>query len=779
MSDQTDLQKAIQRIHQAALEEQPLHKFSKLAVKTAMTLVRAKNGRLRFLDHTKKLLVPGAILGALRETPELAIRRLGECIVGRAALSRKPVLVANVSGNRDFKRFKAEIEKRIKKAPPGQRKHLQTYYKKTLDKLKSELAVPIFIGDRLLGVLSVNAFRSGAFNQKHKKILARFAAEISVAVLNRRATIPEELRQIEQKMISVSDLEVVAQHIAEGLHRVVEGCIPNLFLYDQDAFDAGSCPFRFLASAGATQAERKLGAFKPRWSGLGGGGRGMEAIRKYRANKDPFVVVQDVVRDIRGSSTARAGGVKTTGCLPLVFRESVVGVLYLHFKKMHFFTYEEKRVLTLFATTAAIAVRNAKVLPSYRDLIGSGLLDQLQKFKPKGFPRRPKQRRSTSSLNARLWMAVDQVAQRLRTSRGEEEISKCIVDGVRRISSADLLGLPPRLPELFARFERHEGILYELPLYRDHLIHMFHVFYLGYLILNGWSRNDVPCFGKRKKRLTDDLLRTWFLAAIQHDIAYPVEMAQKWVPRLPQISLQLKAEIRTRFDWSPFLTMNASVDHIEGLVARFHEQLAPNQSAQKKALRFRRWMISRLLDGKDHGILGALTLLSLGWPAQIPEWAYDAALAVALHNYPRDFDGEIGQIPVSVFPLAFLLGYCDCLQEWGRGRRDESPVGDRVVDRFVRFDNLQVLRNETTATLAYNIQDRCRETVANWSTLDSSTQRGAIRKEKERISTMLDDQVAPLRKAWGGTSGRQRGFHRFSVNAVDEQEKEITSFSVI
>lgn len=383
------------------------------------------------------------------------------------------------------------------------------------------------------------------------------------------------------------------------------------------------------------------------------------------------------------------------------------------------------------------------------------------------------------SLNARLWMAVDEVSQRLRTCRGEGEISQCILDGVRRISSADLLGLPTRLPELFAGFQRHEGILYELPLYRDHLIHMFHVFYLGYLILNGWSLNKAPCFGKGKRGLTDDLLRTWFLAALQHDIAYPVEMAQKWVPRFPKISLGLEAEIRTHFDWSPFLTTGASVDHIERLVCRFRETLAANHSAEAKALGFRRWMIRQLLDGKDHGVLGALTLLSLGWQGKIPEWAYDAALAVALHNYPRNFDGAIGEIPVSAFPLAFLLGYCDCLQEWGRGRRDESPVGDRVVDRFVRFADLGVLPNETIATLVYHIEDRFRETVPEWSTLDPSAQRSAIDKEKERIGTTLDAQVAPLRKAWRGTSASEGGGHKFSVKAINERKEPIASIPVI
>ena len=94
------------------------------------------------------------------------------------------------------------------------------------------------------------------------------------------------------------------------------------------------------------------------------------------------------------------------------------------------------------------------------------------------------------SLNEKIWVELKRISEKLESSRGEEEISQCILEGVRKFCKDEFLNLPIRFSNVFSRFQRHEGILYTLPYYRDHFIHMFHVFYLG----NSYSATPVAFF---------------------------------------------------------------------------------------------------------------------------------------------------------------------------------------------------------------------------------------------------------------------------------------------
>jgi len=364
----------IQKIHEAAMQ-QPLNKVSELVVDTAIELVRTDNGRLRFVDYTGKKLVPGAIRGALEEKPELAVRKFGECIVGQVAVEKVPIKENVVQDNPYFKTFKEKVRNRGKNDI-----NWKKYHDETLEHIGSEIAVPVLAGNTLLGVLNVNTPRKDAFEDSDKHLLCTFASEIAVAFLQRSTTILEEIFKIQEEMISVFELEEVAQHIADGIRKMVEGSIPNIFLFDENCEEKNTSPFQFLASAGASEEERALGAFEPRKEG-----RGMEAIKNFKKGEDAFVVVEDVQKkDKKGSPNAREKGIKTTGCLPLVFRGMVVGVLYLHFfKERHFFTIEEKNILQMFAISAAIAIKNATMLQTYVELFGNGLIKQLEEFESK------------------------------------------------------------------------------------------------------------------------------------------------------------------------------------------------------------------------------------------------------------------------------------------------------------------------------------------------------------------------------------------------------------
>jgi len=84
----------------------------------------------------------------------------------------------------------------------------------------------------------------------------------------------------------------------------------------------------------------------------------------------------------------------------------------------------------------------------------------------------------------------------------------------------------PILKKYIDDYKRREGTLQSiLSDYRDHFIHSFHVFCLGYYILNQWRIDDneimpLDIIGTDKENLD---LKKWFLTAIFHDVGYPAQ----------------------------------------------------------------------------------------------------------------------------------------------------------------------------------------------------------------------------------------------------------------
>jgi len=381
-----------------------------------------------------------------------------------------------------------------------------------------------------------------------------------------------------------------------------------------------------------------------------------------------------------------------------------------------------------------------------------------------------------NSLNRKIWKELKDIFEKLKGSRGEEEINQCILRGVMNLCK--ILELPPRFSNVFGKFQKHEGILYTLPYYRDHFIHMFHVFCLGYFILNKWWINEVPFFGSEDNDRKNEVLKTWFIASIQHDIAYPVERAEIWVPRFPKDALDLDIEILSYFDWSPILVTGESALHIEKMTENFLYPLNTTSNEDeiyRKKIAFKNWFNKQLLEKHDHGALGSLSILNFGWRESELECVYNAALIVLLHNYSINRDVTIGELTFKSYPLAFLLTYCDTVQEWGRTQTEPLNGLHRLFDTSTKFERLDVTRQYTTVTLSYNIEERCRKRVKSWSRLDKSEQKKERDQEEDAIRTSIHKDVQLVCLAW------QLGnlTHRFDIKTQDENEKEFCSIRII
>lgn len=248
-----------------------------------------------------------------------------------------------------------------------------------------------------------------------------------------------------------------------------------------------------------------------------------------------------------------------------------------------------------------------------------------------------------------------------------------------------VLELPADLLEALVRIQAiYEPLLGADVRYREHFIHQFHVFALGYTILN--SNRVVRSSVLRSLGIgtdMDEAVRYWFVAAMFHDLAYVIQKIPEWLGTFLREAFGEETteenDSQTRkvgfsLDWGDLFSLQSYEYHRGNLIAHAATRLAltPSERASLEA------KVNRLLfDFQDHALFSALIMmnkmgLGLG-DTETDQRQYalvkEAALAIALHSQRvSDLVRGIKNVllPFNCSPLAFLLMFCDNAQEWGR-----------------------------------------------------------------------------------------------------------------
>jgi len=251
--------------------------------------------------------------------------RMGEGITGLAAQRREAVLVNDVTAD--------------------------PHYIGSVPEVRSELAVPLIVKNRVIGVLDLQAPELNYFSQKHARLLTVLASRIAVAIENarlytrtsRQAKILTVLNEISRELTAILDLDRLFQRIGELLHRLIDYQMFSILLLDA----TGTClqhrfTLRFNEKVRA-KGEIELG------KGLVG----------YAAQHRQPVLAADVSKDsryIEGNPETRSELV-----VPLIYKEKVIGVLDLEHTRSGYFREAHVRTLTTLAAQIAIAIENARL----------------------------------------------------------------------------------------------------------------------------------------------------------------------------------------------------------------------------------------------------------------------------------------------------------------------------------------------------------------------------------------------------------------------------------
>jgi sigma-B regulation protein RsbU (phosphoserine phosphatase) len=271
---------------------------------------------------------------------------MGQGLIGQAAAEGERILVDDV-----------------KQAP---------YYRfiDSLPETRAEVALPLKMGDRVLGVLDVQSDQPNAFHPNDLLVLGALADTIARAVegarlymdLRRRADQLTLVAEVGKSVSSSLELQTLMDNAAALIHDRFGYPYVHLFTVH---------PNRRLIQyqAGSGERSRNLEGYTLSLDDP-------EGIISWVAREGQTVLVNDVKKDERyRPSPLPPEDTNSELCVPLRYRDKVVGMLDIQSDKSNAFTEDDRFIFEAVADNIATAIHNADLYRSeqWRRQVADGL----------------------------------------------------------------------------------------------------------------------------------------------------------------------------------------------------------------------------------------------------------------------------------------------------------------------------------------------------------------------------------------------------------------------
>jgi phosphoserine phosphatase RsbU/P len=224
-------------------------------------------------------------------------------------------------------------------------------YLPAVEEVRSELAVPLIVRGRVVGVMDIESRQPNYFTPSQQTILTLVASRIGTAVENARLFESAQkqaetlllLNEIGREANATLQVEEVLRRAAELTKRLIDYQIFSILLYDETA---AVVRHRVTVKFGQRVQEKSV---VPVHEGIVG------AAAKLRRP----VVVPDVSLDPR----YRMVNAETRSelAVPMIYKGRVVGVMDLESPQLNYFTPDHVQVLSILAAHLAVSIENARL----------------------------------------------------------------------------------------------------------------------------------------------------------------------------------------------------------------------------------------------------------------------------------------------------------------------------------------------------------------------------------------------------------------------------------
>jgi sigma-B regulation protein RsbU (phosphoserine phosphatase) len=224
-------------------------------------------------------------------------------------------------------------------------------YINAIESVRSELAVPLMLRGKCVGVLDIQSQQPDYFTKDQQSILTMLASRLAVAIENARlfqqvsnqAETLLVLNEVSREMSSILDVEELLRRAAELVKRVIDYQILSLLLYDEEQKI-------FRHRIDVKHGQRVQGKLRV---------AATEGIVGAAATLREPVIVPDVTADPRYLMVNPE--TRSELAIPMIHKGKVIGVLDLESPQLNYFTNDHVQTLSILAANLAVSLENARL----------------------------------------------------------------------------------------------------------------------------------------------------------------------------------------------------------------------------------------------------------------------------------------------------------------------------------------------------------------------------------------------------------------------------------
>jgi len=327
--------------------------------KAAQRLVPMESFVITLFDQAKNEIDPVYLydLGQRVQGPRIPF---GKGISSRVIASGKPILIATTEQANNYDSVQT-----------GEG-----------DQTESIVAVPMILGNKTLGMLSVQSYQAGVYTEEDMQILGTLANQAIVAIQNGRlfAETQNMAEQLEMRVVErTSQLQREQQNTETLLHILTEvsssldldRALNRTLSLLNDAIGAEQGTILLLnAEDGLLHYRAGYGYLSEQTSP---GGRGFtlkvgEGLAGWVVQNREAVLINDLHLDARWVRNPSAGQEHRSAIVvPMMVGEDVIGVLMVFTRTENFFSSEMLILVKAIAGQVAVAINNAHLYELIRD----------------------------------------------------------------------------------------------------------------------------------------------------------------------------------------------------------------------------------------------------------------------------------------------------------------------------------------------------------------------------------------------------------------------------
>lgn len=251
--------------------------------------------------------------------------KLGRGIVGQAAAGRRSILIQDVKQEENYINANPEVQ--------------------------SELAVPLIVKNRVIGVVDIQSEYPSYFTEEHQRLLELTASRMAIAIENarlytrvaRQAQTLAVLNEISREITSILDLDDLLERIGQLLKRVIDFQMFTILLWNDRTEQ-----FQHRFSSRFGERIKREHNVKLGQGIIGNAAELRQPLLVPDVRKDPRYVVANPE-------------VRSELAVPLIYKGKVIGVLDLEHTRLNYYNEDHQTTLSTLAAQVAVSIANARL----------------------------------------------------------------------------------------------------------------------------------------------------------------------------------------------------------------------------------------------------------------------------------------------------------------------------------------------------------------------------------------------------------------------------------